>query len=262
MTFQRRQMGTRAGLAIAATVALLAAGCDSTALVGTQNGGSSGAGGTGGLAGMGGGPPSDAAGGDATTTDALPTGGGCAATIAFANGTTGGLALGPQNHAFLSPMIDAAPTENYEMQTVFSGATLSLAADFAVAPSSVTPSLASGTALDPWLGELALLTTGCAPGSLVGKKVTVNMIWLLDGAIGNVPGHGLYLGTYANGAPVAYADAQATTTRTLNTLAPVALTHEFTSATDGAEGVFLRAYLLGGDGETATTIHVESITWQ
>lgn len=262
MSFQRRQTGTRAGLAIAATVALLAAGCDNTALVGAQDGGSPVAGGSGGLAATGGAPSNDVDGGGTTTTDALPTGGGCAATITFTNGTTRGLALGPHNHAFLAPMIDAVPTENYEMQTVFAGATLSMAADFAVAPSSVTPSPTSGTALDPWLGEIALLPAGCTPGSLVGKKVTVNMIWLLDGAIGNVPGHGLYLGTYANGTPVAYADAQATTTRTLNTLASVALTHEFTSATDGAEGVFLRAYLLGGDGETATTINVESITWQ
>jgi hypothetical protein len=103
---------------------------------------------------------------------------------------------------------------------------------------------------------------GCQPGSLAGRQVTVKLIWLLDGAIGNVPGHGVYLGTYAAGAPVAYADAEATTMRTLNTLAPITLTHTFTSATDGVEGVFLRAYLLGSDGETATTIHVESITWR
>jgi len=90
----------------------------------------------------------------------------------------------------------------------------------------------------------------------------VKLIWLLDGTLGNVPGHGLYLGTYANGSPVAYADAQVTTTRTLNTLAPITLTHQFTNATDGAEGIFFRAYLLGGDGETPTTIHVDSITWQ
>jgi hypothetical protein len=247
----RRQL-TGGGLAIAAIAGVLALGCGNVALERPQDGGPAGGGGAGGSGGS-----TAGAGGDGGSSA-----GGCPATITFADGATHGLAVGPHNHAFLDPMVDTSPTKNYSMQTVFAGPTLSIPADFAIAQSTITPSPASGTLLDPWLAELALLPAGCQPGSLVGKKVTVKMIWLLDGAIGNVPGHGLYLGTYSNGAPVAYADAEVTTMRTLNTLAPITLTHTFTSTTDGAEGIFFRAYLLGGDGETPTTIHVESISWQ
>jgi hypothetical protein len=238
-----------AGFVLAAALTL-AIGCDANHVLGVADSGAAGAAGA----------TSDSGSGDVTTDSGL--GGGCAWTITFADGTTHGLVIGPHNHVFLDPTIDTAPTKNYATQTVFSGPTLALPADFAVAPSTIAPSPSSGTALDPWLGELMLLPAGCQPGSLVGRTVTVKLIWLLDGTLGNVPGHGLYLGTYANGSPVAYADAQVTTTRTLNTLAPITLTHQFTNATDGAEGIYFRAYLLGGDGETPTTIHVDSITWQ
>jgi hypothetical protein len=191
---------------------------------------------------------------------ALPS---CVASITFADGSTHGLAPGPHNRVFFEPLlVDAAPTVNYAMQTVFARPTLSMPADFAIAPASVKADPSSGVELDPWLAELALLPTGCSPASLLGHTVTVRLLWRLDGAIGNVPGHGVYLGTYLQGAPVAYTDARVTTTRTLNTLTPITLTRQFTDSADGIEGVFFRAYLLGGDGDTPTTIHVDSITWQ
>jgi hypothetical protein len=153
--------------------------------------------------------------------------------------------------------------KNYAGQQVFAGPTLSVPADFAIA---LDPSLVGnpspGPKLDPWLGELSLLPTGCHPGSLIGRRVRVTVLWLLNGAIGNVPQHGIYLGSYQQDLPVAYPDAQAITTRTVNSLAPVELTHTFTDANDGSEGLFLRAYLLGQDGETPTTFHVQSIVWE
>ena len=74
--------------------------------------------------------------------------------------------------------------------------------------------------------------------------------------------NGVYLGSYHQGAPVAYEDAQAITTRTLNALAPTELIHTFASADDANDGLFLRVYLLRKDGETPTTFHVESIAWE
>jgi hypothetical protein len=88
------------------------------------------------------------------------------------------------------------------------------------------------------------------------------MLWLLDGAIANFPQNGIYLGSYQQGLPVAYPDAEAITARTLNTLTPIELTHTFTAASDGSEGIFIRAYLLGQDGDTATTFHIQSIVWE
>jgi hypothetical protein len=191
----------------------------------------------------------------------------CPASVDFRDGTVGGLALGPHNHTFASPAVVPGPVTNYADQTVFQGPALSVLANFSQAPSSalgVDPT--SGTALDPWLGELSLIPGGCQPASLDGRTVRVRLLWRLNGAIGTVPGHGIFLGSYANGAPVAYADAAIASPndaandsmRTLNTLNPVELTHTFGAGEDNA---WLRMYLVGSEGEIPTTVYIESITW-
>lgn len=191
----------------------------------------------------------------------------CPATVTFTNGTVSDLALGPHNHTFASPAVVPGPVTNYADQTIFPGPALSVLANFSKAPSSaldVTPM--SGTALDPWLGELSLIPAGCQPASLDGRTVRVRLLWRLNGAIGTVPGHGIFLGSYASGAPVAYADAALASpnaatddsTRTLNSLNPIEVTHTFTAGEDNA---WLRMYLVGSEGEIPTTVYIESITW-
>jgi hypothetical protein len=157
-------------------------------------------------------------------------------------------------------------------QLVFQGPTLSLVANFSNASSATfTPGPAAGAALEPWLAELSLVQTGCMKATKLAKSVRVTALWTQDSASApSVPPHGFYLGTYRSGVPVEYADAvlqydgatdAGTGTRTLNTLAPIELTHTFTPEESSDEGMFLRVYLMGS-GETATTVHVESIIWK
>jgi hypothetical protein len=242
--------GGASGTSAAGTTGASTAGSGGTSAAGSSGTSAAGSGGTS-VAGSS---------GTSVTGSGLPD---CVKSITFEDGATHGLALGPHNHVFFDPLwVDHAPTMNYAMQTVFPRPTLSMPADFAIAPASVKPDPSSGVALDPWLAELALLPAGCQPASLFGHAVTVRLLWRLDGAIGNVPGHGVFLGSYSNGEPVAYADARATTDRTLNTLTPITLTHKFADPAEPIEGIFFRAYLLGSDSDTPTTIHVDSITWQ
>jgi hypothetical protein len=195
----------------------------------------------------------------------------CPESVDFSDGAAKSLALGPGNHVFVNPSSHEAPVENYAGQVVFPGATLSLVANFPKAPSSGSdfdPS--SGTALEPWLAELSLLPEGCQPASLTGKTVHVRLLWRLGGAIAGAPSHGIYLGSYVNGEPVAYADASlvqlgrdegsgmVSGTRTLNTLTPIELTHTFT---DDEQSAYLRMYLLEPNGELRTSVYVEGVTW-
>jgi hypothetical protein len=98
------------------------------------------------------------------------------------------------------------------------------------------------------------------------------VLWKLDGAIVDVPYHGLSLGgTDAIGGLWGFSDAfilceaDNCDTRTLNTLDAVRLTHTFRASDDAAydfsRGIYLRAQLFGVDGPTPTTVYVGSITW-
>lgn len=199
----------------------------------------------------------------------------CPRDITFADGTTGGLALGPHNRAFLEPMVNDQPVTNYAMQVVFPGRTLMMPADFvsgAGGPMQAGPE--AGAALYPWLGEISVLAPGCTPQPLAGKTVRVEMLWTLYGAIVQVPDHGIHLGSYRGGSPIFFADASLAyvepapdarpNPRTLNTLQPVVVTHTFDEAevAGGLEGLYLRLYAIHRDGELATTLYLRSIKWQ
>lgn len=235
-------------------------------------------GGTGAMPGMGGGAGgrdggggrSGAAGGAGGRGGGGSGGRGCPATITLTDGMMGGIAFGPNNHGFTNLSVDANAVTNYSGQVVFDTPSLSMNANFAIAPSNalaLDPS--SGAALDPWLGEVALLPAGCAPASLAGQRVRVRVLWRLGGAIGGVPGHGVFLGTSQGGAPTSYADATVAfptgakdgPTRTVNSLDAVELTHTFAAGEDASEGVFLRAYLLEENYQLPTTFYIGSIEW-
>jgi hypothetical protein len=207
-------------------------------------------------------------GGDGGTAATLE----CPRSTTFRGGDAESLPLGPHNRVFLEPLIEPGPVENYAGQTVFSGPALSLVANFPKATTSalgLNPS--SGVALDPWLAELSLLPEDCDPASLTGKTVSVRVLWRLGGAIGSVPAHGVYLGSYVNGEPVAYDDSSISLgsqggspgsgagTRTLNSLNPIVLTHTFTGDEDSA---YLRMYLLEPLGELPTTVYVGGVSWE
>ena len=220
-------------------------------------GGVGGTGGVGGIGGIGGASAGGGAGGDAAS---------CPASVDFQDGTPGGLAVGPHNHVFLNPTVVPGPVMNYESQPILPGPALSLIANFSKAPDN-QPALGptSGTTLDPWLGELSLVPAGCSPTSLKGRTVTVQLLWRLDGAIGTVPNHGVFLGSYANGVPVAFGDTALvnpagtdTSMRTLNTLNPMELVHTFTGDERDA---YLRMYLDDEDGQIPTTVFVGSVRW-
>jgi len=229
------------------------------------SGGVGGFGGVGGTGGFGGGAGNGGGGGIGGSAG----GGGamsCPASVDFQDGTLGGLAVGPHNHVFLNPTVVPGPVTNYASQTIFPGPALSLIADFPKASDS-QPVLGpmSGTSLDPWLAELSLVSTGCSPTSLTGRTVTVRLLWRLGGAIGSVPNHGVFLGSYAGVVPVAFGDAafvnpagSDTSMRTLNTLNPVELHHTFTGDEQNA---YLRMYLDDENSELPTTVFVESVQW-
>jgi hypothetical protein len=185
---------------------------------------SSGAAGSTGTAGGGGGGDSGRGGASGSGGSAV-----CPHGVDFRDGTLGGLVLGPHNNVFSNPTIASGPITNYANQVIFAGPVLSLPAMFPQRM-TVAPDPSSGTALDPWLGELSLVPATCERASLAGRTVRVRLLWRLTVAIGPVPAHGVYLGSYtSNGNPVAYPDASllypgpdavdATAgTRTLNTL--------------------------------------------
>jgi hypothetical protein len=199
----------------------------------------------------------------------------CSSVINWGNYSTQGLIeLGPHNHVFWSPQVDTEPVHNYANQLVFQLRTASVVANFSNASgATIAPAPAAGVGLDPWLAELSLVLPvlpDCPNATGLPRSVQVTALWTPDIAIGSVPAHGFYLGSYRNGVPVVYADAvmqydegsdAGMGVRSLNTLAPVELSHTFTQEESNDEGVFLRVYLMSRDGDTPTTVHVATITW-
>ncbi len=251
-----------------------AAGSAGAGAAGAAGSAGAGAAGVAGSAGGAGGAGGHAGGAGGQAGGAGAAGRGCPASLDF-HDTTGGLQLGPHNHVFVDPMIDTQPVKNYASQVIFAGPTLSIVANFPKDPNigfdggaktDIVPDAAAldaGSALDPWLGELSLLPAGCAPSSLAGKSVEVRLLWVLNGAIGTSPLHTVALGTIRNGAEVQYADAQLVypSTRSLNTLTPVVLTHTFVDPQDGSGGLFLRIYVADPIEQIPTTVYLDAITW-
>jgi hypothetical protein len=195
----------------------------------------------------------------------------CPRSVTFSGGDAESLALGPHNRVFLEPSIEPGPVKNDAGQTVFSGPALSLVANFPKATNNALGlDASSGIALDPWLAELALLPEDCGPASLTGKTVSVRVLWRLGAAITSVPAHGVHLGSYADGEPIAYDDSiQSQVAQggspggqagaaALNSPNPIKLTHTFTDDEDSA---YLRLYLLDPQGELPTTVYVEGVSW-
>jgi hypothetical protein len=193
---------------------------------------------------------------------------GCPASIDFHDGTSGGLVLGPANQVLSAPAVELAPATNFESQVVFGNPHLAMKADFAAQILASDPSTRMGV-----LAELSILPAGCVPRGLAGRTVTVTVLWKLDGAIVEVPYHGLSLGgTDDIGGRWSFSDADILCeadncdTRTLNTLEAIQLTHVFSMADDAtddyANGLYLRAQLFTDEGPTPTTVYVGSITWR
>jgi hypothetical protein len=231
---------------------------DQASCGGGAGAGGAGGGGVGGTAGVGG-----RGGGGTGGVSPLA----CPRTVDFSNGaaTATTLALGPHNHVFQNPTIDPGPIKNYADQSIFPDGALSMIANFPILEGATSPIDSSGNARESWLGELSLVPAGCTPATLAGLTVRVRVHWRLGGAIGWVPPHGIYLGTYSpSGAPVAYGDASLnydmvtdSGTRTLNELNPIELTHTFTGTETSA---YLRMYL-ADSFEFPTTVFVESVVW-